>query len=69
VIKYSGNEVGSGLITLYTSEMRLIATYPFEKTSWNLNKQIAPKDLPNGIYIVEFQIGQTKIIRQQLRLK
>ena len=69
VIKYSGNEVGSGLIALYTSEMRLIATYPFEKTSRDLNKQITPKDLANGIYIIEFQIGQTKIIRQLLRLK
>jgi len=69
VINYSGNEVGSGVITLYTSEMRLVATYPFEKVSLNLKKEITPRGLINGLYIIQFQIGQTKIIRQQLRLK
>ena len=69
VIRYSGNEIGHGVISLYTSEMRLVATYPFEKTFLNMDKQITPKGLTNGLYIIEFQIGQTKIIRQQLRLK
>jgi uncharacterized protein YjdB len=66
---YSGNEVGTGVISVYSSEMRLIASYPFEKTSLSLNKQITPKGLTNGLYIIEFQIGHTKIIRQQLRMK
>jgi len=69
VFQYSGSEVGSGVISVYTSEMRLVATYPFEKTSWNLSKQITPKGITNGLYIIEFQIGQTKIIRQQLRMR
>jgi uncharacterized protein YndB with AHSA1/START domain len=69
VVRYSGKEIGSGMIVLYTSEMRLVATYRFEKTALNLNTQITPKGLANGLYIIEFQIGQTKIIRQQLRLK
>ena len=69
VVRYSGNEVGSGVIALYTSEMKLIATYPFEKASWNMNKQIMPKGLTNGLYIIEFQIGQTKIIRQPVAIE
>jgi len=69
VIKYSGNEVGRGRISLYTYEMRLIATYPFEKNSWNMNQKIVTKGLTDGMYIVEFQIGQTRIIRQQLRFR
>jgi len=69
VVRYSGEEIGSGMIVLYTSEMRLVATYPFDKTALNLNTQITPKGLTNGLYIVEFKIGQTKIIKQLLRLK
>ena len=69
VIRYSGNEIGRGVVSLYTSEMRLVATYPFEKTFLTMDKQITPKGLINGLYIIEFRIGQTKIIRQQLRLK
>jgi hypothetical protein len=69
VLKYSGNEIGRGRVSLYTYEMRLIATYPFEKASRVLNKQIFAKGLTDGLYIVEFQIGETKIIRQLLRFK
>jgi len=47
----------------------LVATYSFDKTALNLNTQITPKGLTNGLYIVEFKIGQTKIIKQLLRLK
>jgi len=68
VVRYSGKEIGSGMIVLYTSEMRLVATYPFDKTALNLNTQITPKGLTNGLYIVEFKIGQTKIIKKLLRL-
>jgi len=69
VLRYSGTEIGSGVINLYTTEMRLVAEYPFEKTALNLNKQITPKRLINGVYILEFKIGQTKIIRKLLRLE
>jgi PKD repeat protein len=69
VIRYSGKEIGSGVIFVYTPEMRLVAKYPFEKTALNVNKQITPKDLINGLYILEFRIGQTKIIRKLVRLE
>ncbi|MEJ0101600.1 MAG: Ig-like domain-containing protein [Bacteroidota bacterium] len=69
VIKYSGNEIGRGRINLYTYEMRLIGTYPFEKTAWKINQRINPKGLTDGIYIVEFQVGNTKIVRKLVRFR
>jgi uncharacterized protein YjdB len=67
VLKYSGAETGRGRINLYTYEMRLIATYPFEKASWNMTQRIHAKGLVDGIYIVEFRIGDAKAVRKLLR--
>ena len=67
-INYAGNEVGHGKILVYSSDLKLIAIYPFEKTSRSMNQKIITNGLKNGLYIVEFQIGQTRIMRRQLRL-
>jgi hypothetical protein len=68
-VKYSGKELGHGNLYIYTTEMKLIATYAFEKTSLNVNQQFSAKGLASGIYIIEYQIGNTKIFTQQLKFR
>ncbi|MGC4038461.1 MAG: Ig-like domain-containing protein [Chitinophagaceae bacterium] len=69
ILSYSGNETGPGKISVYTYDMRLVSVYRFEKATWNLTQHINPKGLSNGLYIVEMQIGDTKIIKQLLRFR
>jgi Secretion system C-terminal sorting domain len=68
VLNYSGRETGQGKIILYNSEMRLIATFPFVKTSSTMSKTLVVPGLTNGVYFVQFNIGKTKIMKLQLKM-
>ena len=69
VVRYSGKDLGHGKLSIYTLDMRLVANYPFEKTSFNMNQRFFVNGLANGFYIVEYQIGDTKLFTRQLRLR
>ncbi|MEP6596702.1 MAG: T9SS type A sorting domain-containing protein [Ginsengibacter sp.] len=68
VLKYSGKENGRGTIRLYSSEMRLIATYLYKKTSRNLYKEITVHGLTPGVYFVQLNLGTTKIMKRLLKM-
>ncbi len=68
-LNYSGKETGRGSIKIYTAEMRLVGNYPFEKASWNMTNSIPVARLANGLYFIEFNLGDLKIIRRQLKMQ
>ena len=69
ILNYSGKETGKGKVILYSSEMKVIAVYPFEKLSLNLYHKIPTYGLSNGVYIVELNLGKVKMIKRQVKLQ
>ncbi len=69
ILNYQGRETGKGTTRVYDAVMRLVAVYPFEKTTWSMRQEISTGHLSKGIYFIRFSLGKVNLVNRQVKME